>query len=66
MNGNGMSSRVQMDPEALKNLVSEVKETLAQDFIQPAEKDNTFTAADLWKIERNRRRATGAGRRLAH
>lgn len=65
MNGNAMSSRVQMDAETLKNLVTEVKETLASDFIQASEKNNTFTAAELWRIERNRRRATGSGRRLA-
>lgn len=66
MNGNVMSSRVQMDTETLKNLVTEVKETLASDLINTSGKNPRFTAAELWRLERNRRRATGSGRRLAH
>lgn len=50
-------SIVQMEPEVLKNLVREVKETLATDIKLPGVKQRSFTAADLWNIRRNARTA---------
>ena len=52
-----MPLTVQMEPEALKDLVKEVKETIAKDFIPAKGKYGVFTAAKLWKIESGRKRA---------
>ena len=50
---------VQMDRELLKNLVKEVKETVASDYPMPKNKKPTFGAIDMWKIRRNARTAQG-------
>ncbi len=59
MKSDVMPSIVQMEPDVLKNLVKEVKETLAKDILIPGDSERTFTAADLWNIRRNARTAQG-------
>ena len=53
MNQNVTHSRVQLDQETLKNLVAEVKETVATDFTDA--KARVFTSANLWKIHGGRK-----------
>ncbi len=45
-------SIVQMEPGVFKNLVREVKETLATD-IELSKPRRSFTFAELWNIRRN-------------
>ncbi len=52
MNGNVMPSMAQIEPEVLKDLVNEVKETIATDFEMP-DKPKQFGAVDMWNIRRN-------------
>lgn len=52
-------SRVQMEPAILKNLMTEVKETVATDVAQPRAKKSSFGVLNLWAIRRNRRTAYG-------
>jgi hypothetical protein len=56
MKNDVMPSIVQMEPGVLKNLVTEVKETVATGIVLPKPK-KTFGAADLWNIRRNARSA---------
>jgi hypothetical protein len=47
-----MPSKVQMEYGLLKDLLTEVKETIASDFkVQPAPR--RFVASDLWRIRKN-------------
>ena len=48
-----MTSIVQMEPAVLKNLVQEVKETVAKDIKMPEVAKRPFTSAQLWNIRRN-------------
>ena len=50
-------SVVQMEPEVLKNLVKEVKETVAKDIHLPKQTQTSFGIADLWNIRKNVRTA---------
>jgi hypothetical protein len=43
---------VQMEPELLKNLMNEVKETIATDLTIP-KKPKQFGMVDMWNIRRN-------------
>ena len=52
-----MHRRVQMEPTILKNLVAEVKETVATDVDMPGERKSTFGILKLWDMRRNRRYA---------
>lgn len=52
-----MHRRVQMEPTILKNLVPEVRETVATDVEMPAERKSAFGVLNLWDIRRNRRYA---------
>ena len=52
-------SRVQMEPNILKRLVTEVHETVATD-VQLKEKKNSFGVVSLWNIRRNSRYAAHA------
>jgi hypothetical protein len=52
-----MPSIVQMDSEMLKNLTTEIKETLATD-IQLSAKKRRFTLVNLWKIHNAKRKPT--------
>jgi hypothetical protein len=53
MKGNVMPSMVQMDPELLKSLVNEVKETIADNMQEPETPNRSFSVVDLWNIRRN-------------
>lgn len=55
MKGEIMPSIVKIDKAHLKELMYEVKETLATDFIAPNnnQKSKTFAAIDLWRIQQN-------------
>jgi hypothetical protein len=53
MKNDVMPSVVQMEPELLKRLVTEVKETVAVDVKVPQAKRNTLRVVDLWNIQRN-------------
>jgi hypothetical protein len=58
MKNDVMPSIVQMEPEVLKNLVKEVKETVARDIqVLPTTTKASFGIADLWNIQRNARTA---------
>ena len=48
-----MPSKVQMEYGLLKNLLTEVKETIASDFKLPQAAPRRFVASDLWHIRRN-------------
>lgn len=56
-----MPRTVQVDEEIKKQLLHEVKETLATGILVKNRK--RFTAADLWNLERNRRTASDMMRR---
>lgn len=49
MNKDVTPSIIKMEDEQLKQLLTEVKETVATDDVTK----NTFSAADLWNIQRN-------------
>lgn len=64
-NSNVMTSIVQIEGEELRQLVTEVKETLATNLqvVVKANQTKKFTAVDLWKC-RNRMRTASSLRRL--
>lgn len=53
MNSDVMPSIVQMDPAVLKNLLTEVKETVATNLPVEEEKKASFAAVNMWNIRRN-------------
>ena len=55
-----MHSYVQMEPAILKNLVTEVRETVATDLEFSRTRKNTFGVVRLWNIRRNSRYAAHA------
>ena len=55
MNSYVMPSRVQMEPEVLKHLVREVKETVATGINVPKKSKRSFGIVDMWNIQKNRR-----------
>ena len=59
MTSNLVPSIIQIEEDSLKQLVTEVKETLATDMdLQPdSEKDKKFGVVDMWKTQRNIRTA---------
>ncbi len=59
MTRNVMPSIIQIEEESLKQLVTEVKETLATDVIlKPAKvKNKRFGIVDMWNCQRNVRTA---------
>jgi hypothetical protein len=59
-----MPSIIQMDSEMLKNLTTEVKETLATDIQMSAQKKR-FTLGNLWKIQNAKRKPTRITRKWA-
>ncbi|RYY53282.1 MAG: hypothetical protein EOO09_18560 [Chitinophagaceae bacterium] len=64
MNSEVMPSIVRMEPEVLKSLLAEVKETVATSFeMQPAPKA-TFTSANMWNIRKNVKSASAMLRRF--
>jgi hypothetical protein len=56
-----MAKTVQVDEEIKKQLLHEVKETLATDI--GVKNRKRFTAADMWNLKRNRRTASDMMRR---
>jgi hypothetical protein len=64
MNQDVMPSIVQMDSEMLKNLTTEVKETLATDIHMSAPK-RRFALVNLWKIHNAKRKPTRITRKWA-
>lgn len=63
MNSDVMPSRVQMEAGVLKNLLSEVKETVARDYVENPNTKSTFSAAELWRIQKNSKLQNGLFRR---
>lgn len=63
MTSDVMPSRVQMDAGVLKDLLSEVKETVARDFAMHQSAKQKFSAVDLWRIQKNSKLANGFFRR---
>ena len=58
MNSNLMHSRVQLEKDILKRLVTEVRETVATDVqCAKAKKTSSFGALNLWNLRRNTRSA---------
>ena len=57
MKNDVMPSIVQMEPEVLKNLVKEVKETVAMNIQLPESDKPSFGIVDLWNIRRNAKTA---------
>lgn len=53
-----MPSIIQMEYGVLKELLSEVKETLATGLELPESKKKTFGIVDLWKIRRSSKTAS--------
>ncbi len=63
MNSDVMPSIVQMDADVLKNLLTEVKETVATVIQLPEEKKSSFGVVDMWKIRRTAKSASSLLRR---
>ena len=64
MKSNVMSSRVQMESALLKNLVAEVKETIATGIDMPGNaKTSSFKAINFWNIRRNGRFVNSGSKR---
>jgi hypothetical protein len=59
MNNDVMHSRVQLEPQILRNLVTEVKETVATNVTLPKTVRNSFGIVGLWNIRRNGKFARG-------
>jgi 23S rRNA A1618 N6-methylase RlmF len=56
MNSDVMPSRVQMEPILLKQLVAEVKETIATDVtMSQSSKSSSFRAINFWNLQRRGR-----------
>ena len=53
MNNHVMPSIIQMEKETVRNLVKEVRETVAMDLVLPEIPERTFGIVDLWNIRRN-------------
>ena len=58
-----MESYIQVDPDVLKTLLTEVKETVANYIQLPAEREKEFGVVDMWKIRRNAKSASTQVRR---
>jgi len=64
MNSHVVPSIVRMEPEVLKSLLTEVKETVATNFeMQPGEKP-AFTSVNMWKIRNSVKSANVRMRRF--
>jgi|HubBroStandDraft_3_1064219.scaffolds.fasta_scaffold1349922_1 hypothetical protein len=58
-------SIVQMEAEAFRELVTEVKETVAEGYlVTGTSKKTSFGIIDLWKVQRKKRSATLNFRRV--
>jgi hypothetical protein len=63
MKNDVMPSIVQMEAEELRNLMTEVKETVATGIQLPRAKQKSFSAAEMWNIQKNARSASDMLRR---
>ena len=63
MKNDVMPSIVQMEAEELRNLTTEVKETVATGIEMPETMKRSFTSMDMWKILKNARSASDMLRR---
>ena len=64
MNSKENNSIIQMEKDELKNLVTEVRETIATVVnSEKASEKHLFSAADLWRIQRLRKTATGLSKK---
>jgi hypothetical protein len=63
MKSDVMPSHARVDAEVLKNLLIEVKETVATDYQMPKPAKRSFGITDLWNIRRNARTASNLMRR---
>jgi len=63
MKNDVMPSVIRMDAEALKTLLTEIKETVATDYKMPEQPRRSFGIVDLWSIRRNARTARSMMRR---
>ena len=63
MNSDLMPSIVQMDEAIFKNLVAEVKETIATGITMIEEPKQSFGVADLWNIRKTAKSASTMVRR---
>ncbi len=57
MKSDVMQSIVRMEPSVLRQLVKQVKETVATDVDFGKTNKNAFSSVDLWSIRRKRRNA---------
>ena len=58
-----MPSIVQVDPEVLRTLMAEVKETVANYFENSGTKQKGFGNIDMWNIRRNAKSASARVRK---
>ena len=64
MKSNVISSRVQMEPVLLQQLVAEVKETIADGVeMSESENSNSFKAINFWNLQRKGRYANVSTKR---
>jgi len=64
MNSDVMPSIVQMEAEELRNLMTEVKETVASGIhLSKTAKQKSFAAVDMWNIRKNAKLASDMLRR---
>ncbi len=65
MKSDVMPSIVQMEKEALRQLVTEVRETIATDCnLDKVAGNSSFGVVDLWNIQRKMKSATRLSRKL--
>ena len=57
MKSDVQDSYVQMEPAILKQLVTEVNETVATEVAEEKEEKSSFSAVDLWNIRKHGRYA---------
>ncbi len=64
MNSKDNNSIIRMEKDELTKLVTEVKETVATGLnIKENAEKHVFSAADLWRIQRLRKTATGLSKK---
>ena len=63
MNSQVLPSIVRMEPEILKSLLTEVKETVATGYNMQQNEKPSFTSINMWKFRRNVKSATQSLRR---
>ena len=66
MNTDSMHKVVRLDENELQELTLEVKETLANDTIDPEKTTEHFTTLDMWNVLRQSRSASSMIRRWSN